>query len=524
MLERKLQLRAARSIIDYVKYVPIPGVPIRDGEDCEEFYPDQIEPAEHHMLILDVLQRVVDGELKRAILMLPPGAGKSSYASVVFPPFYMGARARSNIIAISYGDTLAKKFGRRCRSVARSPEYKAVFDTSLTGDNKAVDDWSILNESTYMCGGILSGITGNRADGLLIDDPVKGREDADSPIIRDKAWEAYKSDLRTRLKPNGWIVIIATRWHEDDPLGRILPDDYAGQSGMVNARDGEPWYVLNIPAQCERQDDPVGREPGEYLWTDWFPIAHWEQERKTQGERNWSALFQQRPRADGGAYFEKAWLRYYEAIPAHLSIYMAADYAVTANDGDWTVIGVFGIDPDENIYILDWWREQASSDVWVSMLCDLILKWHPIELIEEKGQIEKGVGPFLIKEQMRRKAFCTHKLYASSADKPTRAQPIRGRMAQGKIYIPLLLNWVEPLVYELLRFRPGATVDDQVDVLSLLGRRMAELSSPIVPQTREQLEAARIERMRQVAKENLTWDSLIESADKGDRTQRGRIA
>jgi predicted phage terminase large subunit-like protein len=536
-LEAELASRASRSLRDYVRYVPIPGVPINEGDpECEEFYPDAVVPAEHHQLILNTLDRVVLGEIKRVMIFMPPGSAKSSYASVVFPPYFMGRRPGSSIIALSYGDELAKKFGRRCRSVARSREYAQVFGHSLNGDNKAVDDWSITNGSQYMCTGALGAVTGNRADGMVFDDLIRGREDADSQTIRDKVFEAYKSDHRTRLKPKGWIVYIGTRWHEDDPAGRILPMDYDGRSGWVTARDGEQWFVINIPAQCEREDDPIKRKVGEYLWTEWFSVEHWEQEKVSQGQRNWSALYQQRPTPETGTYFQKEWLRYYTAVPAFLKVYMAADYAVTAKGGDYTVLTVFGIDHQENIYILDVWRAQASSDVWVEAVCDLVLKYHPIELIEEKGQIEKGVGPFLAKRQAERKAFCAHKLYASAADKATRAQPIRGRMAQGKVYVPdpglapqfhkeNPCNWVEPLIYEVVRFRGvGDEIDDQVDTLSLIGRRLAELAVPSVPVTEEERQRAKLERMREVAKERPTWNGVVDDMDRRDSRQRGRIS
>lgn len=510
-----------------MRYVPIPGVPINEGDpECEEFYPDVVVPAAHHELILNTLDRVVLGEISRVMIFMPPGSAKSSYASVVFPPYFMGKRPGSSIIAVSYGDELAKKFGRRCRSIARGAEYNAVFGVGISSDNKAVDDWSIGNGSQYMCSGVLGAVTGNRADGLVCDDLIRGREDADSQTIRDKVWEAYKSDIRTRLKPKGWIVYIGTRWHQDDPAGRILPEDYDGRSGWVTARDGEPWFVINIPAQCERDDDPLGRDPNDWLWTEWFSAEWWEQTRRTQGPRNWAALFQQRPSPEMGDYFQREWLRTYDLNnpPPHLQIYMAADYAVTAGGGDFTVLMVFGIDPAENIYVLDLWRQQASSDVWVDAACDMIIKWRPLEIIEERGQIEKGVGPFMIKRQLERKAYCTHKLYSSSADKATRAQAIRGRMAQGKFYIPETANWVEPLIYEVVRFRGvGDEVDDQVDTMSLLGRRLAELAHPTVAPTREELEAQRIERMRAVAKERPTWDSVVADVDRKASRDDGRI-
>ncbi|WP_051311611.1 terminase large subunit domain-containing protein [Zooshikella ganghwensis] len=316
LLERKLALRASQSLDAYCRFIDIPGVPVADTDECEQFYPDTVEPAEHHQLINTTLEKVERGEIKWVMLFMPPGSAKSTYASVVFPTWFMGRNPSKNIISTSYGSDLAKKFGRKCRAITRSEAFEKVFNTTLNQDNQAVDNWSLTNGATYMAGGILSGITGNRADGLIIDDPVKGHEQAESDVLRDKTWDAYLTDLRTRLKPSGWIIIIQTRWHEDDLSGRILPLGYEGQSGWVNARDGEAWYVICLQALCEREDDPLGRELGEYLWTDWFSPAHWEQEKLSQGSRNWDALYQQRPAPAEGGLIKRAWIRRYRARPA----------------------------------------------------------------------------------------------------------------------------------------------------------------------------------------------------------------
>lgn len=478
LLEEKLARRAAASFDGFCRYVDLPGTPITDDEDCAEFYPDRVTPAEHHRLVIETLQKVEAGELRRVMFFMPPGSAKSTYASVAFPPWYMGRKARRSIIATSYGSDLAKKFGRKCRSITRSAEFERAFKATLTGDNAAVDDWSITNGSTYMSGGILSGITGNRADGLLIDDPVKGREDADSETIREKTWEAYKSDLRSRLKPSGFIVIIQTRWHEDDLSGRILPENYTGESGWVTARDGERWFVVNLPALCERDDDPLGRKPGEWLWTDWFSPEHWEQERKTQGPRNWSALFQQRPSPEEGDFFRREWIQYYDTPPvlSTMRIYGASDYAVSDGEGDFTVHGVVGVDPEDNVYVLDWWRKQTASDEWVETFLDMVRDHKPLEWAEEAGQIKKSLDPFIRKRQMERKIYTYRQQYPSTADKRTRAQSIRGRMAMGKVYFPRNADWTEPLVSELLTFDSGRN-DDQVDVMGLVGRMLDRMAT-----------------------------------------------
>lgn len=147
----------------------------------------------------------------------------------------------------------------------------------------------------------------------IIDDAIKGRSEADSKTQRDNVWETYLGDIRTRAKPGMAIVYVATRWHEDDPAGRILPETWNGQSGWVTARDGERWYVLSLVAVVETQEeadyDPLGRSIGERIWPEWWSEQHFAQERISQGARNWNALYQQKPKAEEGAILKRAWWR-----------------------------------------------------------------------------------------------------------------------------------------------------------------------------------------------------------------------
>lgn len=194
--------------------------------------------------------------------LMPPGSAKSTYTSVVFPTHYLGRFQKRSIIVASYGSELPKKFGRRARSIVQQPIFRRIFDSELSEESAAVDEWSLSNGSEWMAAGILTGITGNRADGIIWDDLIKGREQADSELVRNKTWDAYFDDLLTRKKPNAFEIGIVTRWHEDDPAGRILPEDYNGETGWIKCRDGNDWYVVCLPAICERADDPLGRKIG----------------------------------------------------------------------------------------------------------------------------------------------------------------------------------------------------------------------------------------------------------------------
>jgi predicted phage terminase large subunit-like protein len=167
-----------------------------------------------------------------------------------------------------------------------------------------------------------------------------------------------------------------------------------------------------------------------------------------------------------------------------LRIYGASDYAVTEGDGDWTVHIVIGVDPDDNIYVLDLWRGQTTSDQWVQALIDLIRLHKPLMWVEEQGQIIKSIGPFLEKRMKEERVYCRREQVASAADKPTRGRSIQARSSMGKVYLPEKASWVNAFTQELLMF-PAGKHDDQVDAFGLIGRMIDELipaSKPKAPE------------------------------------------
>lgn len=435
-------------------------------------------PAKHHQFLIDALEDVIDGKCPRLMVFMPPGSAKSTYASMWLPAYYLGRRPKNTIIAASHTADLAQAFGRRVRTIVGGDFWKRAYGGGLSPDMRAVGNWSTTHGGEYYAVGMNGAIAGRRADLNVIDDPIKSREDADSPTIRNKVWDAYVSDLRPRLKPGGAIALIQTRWHEDDLAGRILPEDYAGESGMIEARDGEMWRVISIPAIAEA-NDALGRAPGEALWPEWWPEGFLDQEKISQGPRNWASLYQQRPSPEQGAYFERDWVQYYDTLPANIRCYGASDFAVTADGGDWTVHMVAGVDDTDDMFLIDLWRGQTDSGEWVERQIDMAVAHQTVTWFEEAGQIIKAVGPLIEKRQKERRpsAFFHRQQFTSSHDKPTRAQAIRGRMAQNKVFFPRTAAWVEPLVAELLSF-PSGRYDDQVDVLSLFGRALANITVP----------------------------------------------
>lgn len=466
LLEEKHRRRARNDLNAYCQFIEIPGVPVdEDDPDCEEFYPDNVTPAKHHRLINDALMRVERGEIRRLMIFMPPGSAKSTYATVAFPTWYMGKNRGKNIICASYGSDLASKFGRRCRQITRSKQFVDLFDCQLVADNRAANDWSLTNASTYMAGGLMAGITGNRADGVVIDDPLKGRQAADSPTIRNTVWEEYKSSVRTRLKPNGFIVIIQTRWHEDDPSGRILPANWNGESGWVTARDGERWYVICLQAQCERDDDPLGRQRGEWLWTEWFTPEHWAQERISQGERNWSALYQQRPTPSEGGIFKRAWVKRYGTPAAVGQLILSIDTGNKPGElNDPSVIGAWRITREGDYQLLHVWRERVDFPTLKRTVKSSALTWRPDGILIE----DKASGTQLIQELRNDPDFKFSVIAfdpTPHGDKVMRANDVSPVVESGRLFLPEEAAWLIDFEAELFAF-PLATTKDQVDMLS----------------------------------------------------------
>lgn len=393
------------------------------------------------------------GEITRLMIFVPPRHGKSELASRRFPAWYVGRNPEKQIIAASYGQDLATDFGRTVRNVIASQEFRVTFGAvELAPDSTAANRWHTSHGGSYVAAGVGSAITGRGADLLVIDDPVKNREDADSEVIRNHTWDWYRSTAYTRLMPGGAIVLIQTRWHDDDLAGRLL-----GNEG------GDTWTVIDLPAVTDQ---------GNALWPEWYDLEALTSIQNNIGPREWSALYQQQPVPDRGDFFQSDWIRYYTGDTPdvrYLNIYGASDYAVTDKGGDYTVHGVMGIDPDANIYLLDWWREQASSSVWVDAVLDMMVKWEPLYWAEETGQIISSIGPFLTLRMNEKNIVCQRRQYSSARDKATRARSIQARMSMGKVMLPRSAPWTTALAQELLRF-PTGRHDDQVDVLSLFGR------------------------------------------------------
>ncbi len=430
------------------------------------------EPASHQSYLIERLDAVARGDIDRLAVFMPPGSAKSTYASVLFPPHYLAKNPTHGIIAASHTVELAEKFGRRVRnSIA---EDGATLGINVQADNSAAGRWALTSGGEYYAAGVGVGIAGFRADLGIIDDPIRSREDADSDRVRQRIWDWFSDDFQTRLKPGGRVVLIQTRWHEDDLAGRIL-----------NSRDAARWSIVNLPAFA-MENDPLGREVGDPLWSDdnYGYGAQLAQARPNMTARTFSALYQQQPAPETGDLFKAEWLRLYDVAPNRqtLKVYGASDYAVTKDGGDYTVHIVVGMDPAGDIWLLDLWRGQASPDVWIEQFCDMVKKWRPLAWAEETGQITSGIGPFLVERMRQRGAYVVREQFPTRGDKVVRVASMRGRVALRGLYCPSNAAWLPDFKSELLRFPAGAH-DDQVDALGLVGQLLSRMfpGQPIEP-------------------------------------------
>jgi predicted phage terminase large subunit-like protein len=423
-----------------------------------------LKPAKHHRLLIDHLEAVERGDIDKLMVWMPPGSAKSTYTSVLFPPWFMGRNATLPVLGVSNTTELAERFSRRARNITASSLYRNVFGFGCSEDTKAAGSWENERGGEFFAAGIGSAIAGRRAKLGLIDDPIKSREEADSERIRQKHWDWYLNDFLTRLMPNAAQIVIQTRWHEDDLSGRILE------------REAAKWTVIKLP-MLAIANDPLQRPEGERLWPEWFTDDMVQTAQKDV--RAWNALYQQDPAPEDGEYFKREYFNEYDVQPPLTSvhIYGASDYAVTEGAGDYTEHGIFALDFNGDLYVLDWWREQAASNVWIEKQCDLIAKYSPLIWFGESGPIKKSIEPFLKRRMQERQTFCRLEWLSSIYDKVVRARPFQARSAMGNVFLPSHAPWKPELMSQLMRF-PAGKYDDGVDVCSLIGRGLEHAQPP----------------------------------------------
>jgi predicted phage terminase large subunit-like protein len=443
-----------------------------------EYTHPQYQRAAHHQLIAEKLEAVERGDIDRLMIFMPPRHGKSELASKRFPAWCLGKNPKRQIIAASYNSDLANDFGRNVRNIIAEPEFSQVFaGVTLAPDSQAANRMNTNHGGTYVAAGVGTAVTGRGADIALIDDPFKDREEADSERRRETVWDWYRSTLYTRLMPGGAIVLIQTRWHEDDLAGRLLE------------QEGDQWEVLELPA--------LHPERGA-LWPEWYDEQALLRIKETIGPREWSALYQQQPQPDEGTFFQRDWFKTWRNLPK-CRFYITSDFAVTDGGGDYTVLTVWGISAEGDIYRVEQWKGQTSSDVWIERMLDLVARWKPLCCFGESGVIQKAVGPLIARRSRERGVYSRFEWLPSVSDKPTRARSFQAFAASGRVYFENGADLSEFLVF------PAGKHDDEVDTASLIGRAIDQAHPAIV---RDQPETKTRDRWDRESEEDVNWKTL----------------
>lgn len=411
----------------------------------------------------------------RLMIFMPPRHGKSEIGSRSFPAWHLGRYPDHEFIGCSYGSDLANGFSRKVRDVVKDPSFNAVFpECRVNKDSQSVEQWLTTSGGGYSAAGVGGPITGKGAHVLVIDDPVKNRADAESATARDSVWDWYTSTAYTRLAPGGGVLVILTRWHDDDLAGRLLRKQQEGE--------GDEWVVVEYPAQAI--SDELFRKAGEPLHAERYDNEALERIKRAVGSRDWQALYQQNPTPEEGEYFEKSMFQWYgpKDIPDYgdLNFYTAWDFAIGQKEqNDYSVGVTVGVDKHDNTYVVDVQRGHWGTLELVDKVLQVYKTWRPAITGLERGHIEMTLRPFLDKRirEERLTSFYIEELKPGTRDKIARARSIQGRMQQGLVYFRKHCNATALLVAEMMRF-PNGVHDDCVDAMAWIGQMLSLLVRP----------------------------------------------
>jgi predicted phage terminase large subunit-like protein len=416
--------------------------------------------APHLCEIRKKLKWLTDGLIDRLMIFCPPRHGKSALVTIRYPIWRLEREQDLRVIVASYNQLLANRFSRQSRRIAAT---RLTLDT----ERKAVEEWQTAQGGVYRAVGVGGGITGQGANLIMIDDPVRSRDEAESASYRDRVWDWFTDDLWTRREPGAAMVLIMTRWHEADLAGRILASE-----------DGPNWTVVNLPALAEENDPLVPpRQPGAALWPGRYDVADLEQIRSVMGTYSFAALYQQRPLPPGGGMFKREWFDVVGAAPSKAERVRAWDRAATEGEGDYTVGLLMAKDKDNVFYVEDVIRGQMSDLAVEKVIAQTaqsdaarygqVATW----LEQEPGSSGKAV----VKNTIRNLAGYVVKAERSTGAKSTRAQPLAAQCEAHNVKIVQGV-WNGAYLDELASFPYGAH-DDLIDASSFAFNKLA-LSAP----------------------------------------------
>lgn len=422
-----------------------------------------------HELITSKLQEVANGKIKRLMIWMPPQHGKSMMITETFPSYCLGRNPDLRAMIGSYNNDFAQKFGRKNRE--KIEDFgKKIFGIEVSETKSSASNWDIEKHNGGLISvGIGGAATGEGANLLIIDDPVKNRQEADSKTARDHVFDEYRSTFKTRVRPDGAIIIVMTRWHEDDLCGRLLNPDYG---------EPEDWEIVRLPAEAET-DDLLGRKEGEALWPEGGFTEDWLKAQKASvGSYAYAGLYQQRPAPAEGGIIKRGWFKFYKILPERFNV-MAQSWDCTFKEGDNNdfvaghVWGRLGAD----FYLVD--RVHARMGITETMRSiETLSAKHPkarAKYIEDAAN-----GPAVI-ELLKKKVPGLIPVRPDGG-KIVRAQAVTPYIEAGNVYLPdpSIAPWIHDFLEECYSF-PNAAHDDDVDAMTQAINQLADKVTTSAP-------------------------------------------
>lgn len=457
------QVIALEAILDDVRGNYYEQLRVQAPDDLTsyaEYMNPEEPPAPHHVYLCDRLTDMAEGVIPRMTISMPPGHAKSTYASRIFPSWWLGKNPKKRYIQAGHSQNFVEnEFGKKTKAMVESERFSAVFpEVVLAADAKAAGYWSLAKHGgSYLTRGVGQGIAGFRAHMAGVDDPFATREDAESETIRNKVWDWFSADFTTRLLPDAPLFIVATRWHSDDLIGRV--------EDMNRKKKGLPWFIINLPAICTDIDDPMGREIDEPLWKDFYTIDTLMNLKATLPSRDWNSLYQGRPVDEEGGIIIGSWLQRYEKLPSRDNwkrVTVSVDSANKNTDrADFTAIGVW-IEMINNChYLVHVDRDKLELPKLIKRVENIIKEWGAEALLIE----DKGSGTQYIQLMSQKSSAPIVPMSPNNNSKEFRLDGVSPMFEAGRVFIPKAGLWVPDYESELLSF-PMGKYDDQVDMTS----------------------------------------------------------
>ena len=465
-------------------------------ELCRRVYSDYVEYVHEGRwikgkavsYICDKVQEFIEADTGHAfdilVLSIPPQHGKSMTITETLPSWYLGKFPTKRIIEASYSEDFAQLFGRR--NLRKIEQFGKELFNIEKGNIANNTEFELSNGIGGMISrGILSGVTGRPADLMIIDDPVKNRQEADSKTYRDRVWAEWNDSFKSRLSFGAKVIIIQTRWHEDDFAGRIIKNEK---------------HVTVINLKCEADNnDPLGRKPGEALCPEIGKGNEWLKDFKStfttkEGSRTWNALYQGSPTPDDGNIFKRKWFKYYEKLPTLPYMLISVDATFKdKEDNDFVSIQVWG-KRNSDFYLIDRVKEHFGFTETLNVIRQLRNKYNKCSavLIEDKAN-----GSAIV--EVLQREFSGIIPINPEGGKIARANAVSPSFESGNVYFPKNKQWLYDYETELVSF-PNAEHDDDVDCTTQAVNRLRNITAIEMSEEQKELYEYEQKKYRQKVK------------------------